>query len=330
MTRYLALVMLTALFVPACGSSQPKVPPAPPYRNPLDQLPREVKQPDIPPPKLGTGKAFSDEEKAFMNEAFLVLRLTIQTPDDPRLRGKEPWPDLRARWLKMGKPAVNTLVENLFAYMLKAQRTQPGVARRVQAEMVDLSEQTMPYLLLTLQMKDFKDRTGAKQRIDEITRKTAAETLGLMGSPVVDPLLRGLPRMPAASRRVVAQAMANLLDPRVTKTLIGLLDDPSYMVGAEAAMALRAHEGPDVTPALLRVYGDPKRDRLVREKAGTMLNVRRDPAAVPELVKILEQALAADDAALLTATTRILRRTTGQSLTTDPKAWRAYLRREKE
>ena len=70
-------------------------------------------------------------------------------------------------------------------------------------------------------------------------------------------------------------------------------------MAAEAAKTLRNHPGAAVTTALVRAFSDPERERFVREAAGTSLMRRRDPAAVPALVDVLERAATAPDVALL-------------------------------
>jgi HEAT repeat protein len=134
--------------------------------------------------------------------------------------------------------------------------------------------------------------------------------------------------MPEASRRVSVREMANLIDPRVTKALLALLGDESYVVAAEAAKSLRTHPGTQVTAALVGVYGDSSHDVAVRTQAGKSLYSRKDPSAVGALIDLLERAVATDDLGLLRSTGNILRRTTGQRIENDPAAWRAWQKRE--
>jgi hypothetical protein len=71
------------------------------------------------------------------------------------------------------------------------------------------------------------------------------------------------------------------------------------------------------------LFGDRSADRFVRQKAGQALYVRKDPAAVPMLIDLLERARRGDEVALARETTKILRRTTGLDHGPDAAAWRA-------
>jgi hypothetical protein len=233
-------------------------------------------------------------------------------------------------WLGMGDRAVRTLIENLFYYLLAAQNAAlPTPAARAQAEIIEIGTPAVPYLLAMLRMREFTDRTGAKQRVDEMTRRTAAETLVLLGSGAVDPTLRALPRMPEASRRIVTRALVDLVDPRTTRALMGLLDDPSFQVAAEAAWALRSHPGAEVSRRLLAVFSDPRGDRFVRQQAAKSLNARKDAEIVLDLVDVMERAIATDDIAVARAAGVILRATTGLAVKSDPAAWRRALKAER-
>jgi len=332
----LAVICLALLAsLAACssgGGGSNTLPELPPRKDPLAQLEVVPKRPDIPPPKVGRGEEFTAEQRKFMTESFRVFMWEASPDTDGKTResdrGEEvrSWSDLREDWIELGPRAIRVLVENLFVYLLAAQtRALPVEARRAQAELVDLGTASVPYLAATLRLEKFTDRQGNEQDVDEVTRRTAAETLALIGPRAAPDMVRLLPVAPAASRRVVAKALVDLPGPPATGALLELLDDESFVVAAEAASALWTHPGRNVTDRLVAVFADRSRDRLVGEKAGTALVKRRDAAATPALVRAMEAALAEDDLPMLRACGRILRRTTGLALRDDPAAWRDAL-----
>jgi hypothetical protein len=313
-----ALTLAIPLSACSSGGGTNKVPEPPPHRDPFAGLEEEPKEVEIPAPRLGTGAEFTAAERSFMNRSFRAF-----------MREEADWPVRRKKWQAMGGPATNVLVENLLVYQLAAQNAaRPQDARRAQAELIDIGAPAVPYLMQTLRMETFRDRTGNRQKVDDLTRKTVAETLALLGEPAIDPLVRALPNLSAGSRRAVARCMRDLVDPRVTRALTGLLDDESFVVAADAAAALGTHPGEAVTRRLLAVYADGERDVIVRKKAGEALLIRKDRAIVADLVQLLERASREDDLGLLRSTGAILRRTTGKRLPNDPAAWRAALTKD--
>ena len=316
--RLLLLAVLLALALPACGSGGSggnALPKTPPRRDPLAQLEVQPKDVDVPPPKVGDGSEFTREERDLMARAFAAFK-----------RDEKSWPDEKARWLALRPAAHDVLVENLYGYLLRAQNAgRTGEVVRAKGEVVSLGDRSVRHLTAMVRLATIVDRTGATQRVDDLTRSTAAEILALIGSPAAEAgLVAATGDADEDARRIAVKALGTFETPRSLDVRLKLLRDPSFQVAAQAANALQTAPPDDrVSRILCDVFGDPKGDLFVRQRAGQALFVRKDPGAVPMLIDLLERARATDDVLLGRETAKILRRTTRLDHGSDPAAWRA-------
>jgi hypothetical protein len=318
--RTICSTLALALCLAACGSgggngSKTTLPNVPPRKDPLSQLEVQPKKIDVPPPKIGDGREFTKEERATMSRALGAF-----------IRDEKSWPREKALWLAMRAKTHEVLVENLFGYLLRWQTGgRVSGVDRAKSELVSLGDRPVKHLAATVRLVSVVDRTGKTQRVDVLTRSTAAEILTLIQSPAAEAGLVAATRdKDETSRRIAVKSLALFETPTSLEARMRCLRDPSFQVAAQAAQSLTtAPADARVSRVLADLFGDRSADRFVRQKAGQALYVRKDPAAVPMLIDLLDRARRGGEVALARETTKILRRTTGLNHGPDAAVWRS-------
>ncbi len=236
----------------------------------------------------GTARTFDPATRDFMMEG---LR---------QFSGGDPaWPATRRRWLSMGRRESDFLVGAMFAALLAAQRVNaPDLVQRARHELVLIGEPYIEFLagiLATGTVATIYDRIEEKEkpiRVDDDTRREAAEVLALIGGPAAAATARSLDRAETKSgRRFALQALGNMGDRggRVAgDALARWAHDDDWVLRVEAVHGLRSFSDAATRVALETALRDD--EKLVRENAVRGLMGRRDRASLPALRRALTAA----------------------------------------
>jgi hypothetical protein len=239
--------------------------------------------------------------------------------------GEETWEGTRERVLADPELA-RFLVDNLVVEMVRAfdrsaiaTASRPsGPFDRAQAELVRFSSHSTPVLVGLLEVKD------------GIVAYLAADTLGRIGAPAIEPTAAKLASRDVEVRRRAAELLGRL--PHAGPGEPAVLDrlgeatrkDPSWIVRAQAARALGArgsrheHKG-FAAAALARALGDA--DAEVVKSAQEGLRTLGEANAIPALIQSLERAAREGDLGRLRAAQTALRGLTGETRDHDAEEW---------
>lgn len=250
--------------------------------------PRTQTQVDRPSADDGTARTFDESTSDFM------IRGLQQFSD-----GDPGWADTRAEWLAMGRRESDFLVSAMFAALLAAQRVNaPELVQRARHELVLIGEPSVGFLagiLATGTVATVYDQIEEKDkpiRVDDDTRREAAEILALIGAAAAPETARCLDRAETKSgRRFALQALGNMGDRggRVAgDALARWARSDDWVLRVEAVHGMRSFSDAATRAALERALADE--EKLVREKAVGALVWRRERASLPALRRALEVA----------------------------------------
>lgn len=147
--------------------------------------------------------------------------------------------------------------------------------------------------------------------------------VGALGDPKGIPFLEKAAMHPdPAAARAAAQALHQFPGEEALAALGRMLDNPSEEVRGEVISGLTARQEPGVDALLKRVAeSDP--DPALRMAAIMALQQNPDPALVPWLIGLLKDAPAETRPAVV----QMLSQRTGQTLGSNPEAWRRWYAR---
>ncbi len=120
---------------------------------------------------------------------------------------------------------------------------------------------------------------------NKVVRIIPADSLGRIGSPVVEPLLKALNHENPNVRKIAASALAGTDDPRAVNALIAGLDDRDPDMRQKITWALGDTKDPKAVKPLINKLKDE--DMHVRYAAARDLGLIGDPAAVKPLINAL-------------------------------------------
>jgi len=140
---------------------------------------------------------------------------------------------------------------------------------------------------------EMKDAGVSKSLADGLTKSPAAlqlmlcNVLGKRGDAAALPTLLGLAKSGDKATRVAAiRAVAEIGDAGAVEPLIGLLKDPDGEVAQTATATLAGLPGAAVDTGILKLLDAP--DPALQVKMLEMVSQRRITAAVPQLLKLME------------------------------------------
>jgi HEAT repeat protein len=241
-----------------------------------------------PTPDEGTVRTFDESTNEFMENGLRQFSA-----------GDARWPETRQRWLAMGKRESDFLVSAMFAGLLAAQRANaPDLVQRARHELVLIGEPSVDFLagiLGTGTVDTIYDEIEQKEkpiRVDDDTRREAAEILALIGGPAA-PATAGVvgSAETKSGRRFALQALGNMGDRggrAAADALVRWSRADDWVLRVEAVNGMRHFSDAGTRAGLEEALGDD--ERLVREKAVDGLRHRNERASLPALRRALSTA----------------------------------------
>ena len=233
----------------------------------------------------GTADEYDKNAKAQMDTAWRAFK-----DDSPQ------WPKMRQEWIKLGRRATSSLVENLYGTMLlSAARNFTAGYERCRGELILLGELALPTLAGVLE----KGTVYSPEARDDLPMTTGmvsitAEIMAMTGENAV-PYLARLTRSDRLTIRRSActglgQTRSGSAVAPLAMVLAGASDWADRMVAARALGLLKF---PESEAALVRALDDS--DAAVIEVAARSLAQQRATGALPALDDRRKRAQAAGD-----------------------------------
>jgi HEAT repeat protein len=237
--------------------------------------------------------------------------------DDPR------WLNSRVEWRGLGSDPQEILVENLLIVVVRAFETNQGrLYQRARAELFDLAEPAIPYLVNGL----------AGDHGDDVTRLRCVEVLSDIGTPALPALFKAYedsdedrPRL--SLLRAIA-AMGEHAKGRSTEFLAGVAldEDLDFRLRLSAVEGLGATRDKGAIQPLLGCLRDD--DLSVRKFAAAALSSFRTRSSIGGLVEAMvlaEQNRARNprEAEVIANCRRSLKRVTGRNFNST-RQWQAW------